>query len=250
MNRKQFIESFGATCKNWTWSWSFVNHDEKFVIFGAWDNNTERDRALILGNGWSHRETDGAKNKGFPQSREHIRLIENAGYRLFTFPMYVSNELKDTEGHGPSKIDHFDPKLTQMTLRKEDGGWYAYEYTTDFQSPEELRDPEKYVEGACKTVTVNAYERNREARAACIKAHGAVCSVCGFDFEANYGPEIKGFTHVHHLVPLSAKREQYELDPVKDLRPVCPNCHAVIHYGNKLLSIEEVKERIRHAGRA
>jgi 5-methylcytosine-specific restriction protein A len=70
--------------------------------------------------------------------------------------------------------------------------------------------------------------------------------VCGFDFEAKYGPEVKGFIHVHHLVPLSAKREQYELDPVRDLRPVCPNFHAVIHHDNKLLSIDEVKERIRH----
>ncbi|MBZ6758337.1 HNH endonuclease, partial [Klebsiella grimontii] len=26
MNRKQFIQSRGATCRNWTWSWSFINH--------------------------------------------------------------------------------------------------------------------------------------------------------------------------------------------------------------------------------
>ncbi len=31
MNRKQFIESQGATCKNWTWSWSFVNEKEKTI---------------------------------------------------------------------------------------------------------------------------------------------------------------------------------------------------------------------------
>ncbi|MDU1358416.1 MAG: HNH endonuclease, partial [Enterobacter sp.] len=24
MNRKQFIQSRGATCRNWTWSWSFI----------------------------------------------------------------------------------------------------------------------------------------------------------------------------------------------------------------------------------
>jgi 5-methylcytosine-specific restriction enzyme A len=247
MNRKKFIESFGATCKNWTWSWSFVNHDEKFVIFGAWDNPTEKDRALILGEDWSHRASDGVKNKGFPQSREHIRLIESGSYRLFTFPIYVSDELRDAEGNGPSKIDHFDPLLTQKTLRKEVGGWYAYEYVPDFQSPEELQDPQKYIEGACKSVTVNAYERNRDARAVCIKAHGTACAVCGFDFAAKYGPEFLGFIHVHHLVPVSARQGQYELDPVKDLRPVCPNCHAVIHYGNGLLSINEVKERLRRA---
>lgn len=38
MNRKQFIQSRGATCRNWMWSWSFINHDEQFVIFGAWDS--------------------------------------------------------------------------------------------------------------------------------------------------------------------------------------------------------------------
>lgn len=48
MNRKQFIQSRGATCRNWTWSWSFINHDEQFVIFGAWDTEREKERAVIL----------------------------------------------------------------------------------------------------------------------------------------------------------------------------------------------------------
>lgn len=30
-SRKQFIKSQGATCDNWTWSWSFVNHDKKIL---------------------------------------------------------------------------------------------------------------------------------------------------------------------------------------------------------------------------
>lgn len=250
MNRKQFVKSIGATCKNWTWSWSFVNHNEKFVIFGAWKHHTDGGRAMILGESWSHRKTDGKKNTGFSQSLEHIQLVESNGYRLFTFPIHVSNKRKDDDGNGPSKIGHFDPEPTQRTLQKEDGNWYAYEYTPDFQSPEEVQEPGKYIEGASKAVTVNAYERSREARDACIRAHGAICFVCGFDFEVQYGPEVKGLIHVHHLIPMSAQRKQYELDPVKDLRPVCPNCHAVIHYGNKLLSIEEVKQRMCCAGSA
>ncbi|MCO4752747.1 HNH endonuclease, partial [Vibrio cholerae O1 biovar El Tor] len=24
------MESVGATCSNWNWSWSFVNHEERF----------------------------------------------------------------------------------------------------------------------------------------------------------------------------------------------------------------------------
>ncbi len=40
MSRKEFIESVDATCKNWQWSWSFINETERFIVFGAWDRNT------------------------------------------------------------------------------------------------------------------------------------------------------------------------------------------------------------------
>lgn len=48
MNQKQFIQSRGATCRNWTWSWSFINHGEQFVIFGVRDTEWEKEREVIL----------------------------------------------------------------------------------------------------------------------------------------------------------------------------------------------------------
>ena len=51
-----------------------------------------------------------------------------------------------------------------------------------------------------------------------------------------------GFIHVHHLRPLSEIRGEYMVDPVADLCPVCPNCHAVIHYGGRLRGIDEVRQ--------
>ena len=98
------------------------------------------------------------------------------------------------------------------------------------------------VEGAASRITVNAYERNPEARCRCIAAHHPQCNVCGFDFAAVFGSEFAGFIHVHHLRPLSEVGEEYMVDPVEDLRPVCPNCHAVIHHGGRLRSIEEVRQ--------
>ncbi len=86
MSRKQFIESQGATCKNWTWSWSFINKSEKFIIFGAWDIHNDGNTTLILGEDWAT-SRKGGKQPGYPQSREHIRLIEEEGYQLKTFPM-------------------------------------------------------------------------------------------------------------------------------------------------------------------
>jgi len=85
-------------------------------------------------------------------------------------------------------------------------------------------------EGAKKTVTVNRYERSGRARRACLKKHGTACAVCEIDFGVAYGGIGKGFIHVHHITPISAVGQEYVLDPIADLVPVCPNCHAMLHH--------------------
>lgn len=116
---------------------------------------------------------------------------------------------------------------------------------TDFN--EESLSPGQYSEGQLTQIFVNKYERNAAARKKCIDFHGARCAVCRFEFGCFYGVHGKGFIHVHHLVPLSKIKKSYKLDPVKDLRPVCPNCHAMIHRGGDLLQIEELQKMIRSA---
>jgi len=107
---------------------------------------------------------------------------------------------------------------------------------------EEVVDPEKYHEGAVRQVTVNIYERNPDARKKCIDHYGLNCGVCGFNFYATYGEIGKDFIHVHHLVPLHEIKDEYEIDPIKDLRPVCPNCHAMLHKRRPAYTIEELKQ--------
>jgi predicted HNH restriction endonuclease len=99
-------------------------------------------------------------------------------------------------------------------------------------------------EGKLLQINVNVYERNLVAKKKCIAHYGTQCVVCGFDFEKSFGKAAKGFIHVHHLVPLSEISAKYEVDPIKDLRPVCPNCHAVIHLGGKTRTIAEVMEML------
>lgn len=70
-------------------------------------------------------------------------------------------------------------------------------------------------------------KRSPAARAACLAAKGTRCIVCEKDSVEIYG--IPGIVHVHHLDPLSESTGSHEVDPVEDLVPVCPNCHAVIH---------------------
>jgi len=110
--------------------------------------------------------------------------------------------------------------------------------------PEEVSESSIFVEGAVRKVTVNAYERNAEARSKCINQYGVCCSVCNFNFENFYGEVGKGFIHVHHLRQLSEISREYEVNPITDLKPVCPNCHAIIHRKTPPYTIEEVKAMI------
>jgi 5-methylcytosine-specific restriction protein A len=111
--------------------------------------------------------------------------------------------------------------------------------------PDDLEPGPNYTEGARKQVRVNAYERDPRARKKCLTTHGFKCSVCGFSFESRYGVLGKDFIHVHHLKPLALTDGEYELNPINDLRPVCPNCHAMLHRKKKTLSIEQLRTRLR-----
>lgn len=106
--------------------------------------------------------------------------------------------------------------------------------------PETLPNRE-YVEGAVRRVTVSAYERDPAARAACIRKHGDRCFVCGISFVKAYGDIGKGFIHVHHKKPLASLHGEYRLDVARDLIPVCPNCHAMLHTSDPPLAIDELK---------
>lgn len=111
--------------------------------------------------------------------------------------------------------------------------------------PEEVGARSLYIEGARRQIYVNVYERSPTARRACIAHYGAVCSVCDFDFSKQYGIVAEGFIHVHHIVPLSTIRLGYLVDPIRDLCPVCPNCHAVIHLRVPAYSIDEVRSMLQ-----
>jgi predicted HNH restriction endonuclease len=110
--------------------------------------------------------------------------------------------------------------------------------------PDEVEPGRQCREGAAYQVTVNAYERDREARKKCLAHYGPTCVVCGFNFGVVYGRLAEGFIHVHHLKPLSEIREEYRVDPIADLRPVCPNCHAIIHLGGGCRKIEEARRLV------
>lgn len=102
-------------------------------------------------------------------------------------------------------------------------------------------------DGKLTQVWVNRYERDLKARKAAEKLHGKKCLGCELDFKKMYGDDIKDIIHFHHIRPLAKVKKEEEKDVAKDLVPLCPNCHSVVHSTEKLMTIKELQKRVQKA---
>jgi 5-methylcytosine-specific restriction protein A len=147
------------------------------------------------------------------------------------------------KGHHPGLVDAIAreagahlPQPSYVAARRPDG--------VDVPEPPSDADgalpataaPAAYVEGGLSSV-----ERNPAARTACIAHDGVACGVCGVVLERVYGRAARDLIQVHHVTQLSSRKGRRKVDPVLDLRPVCPNCHAVIHRYPEPYTIEQVR---------
>ena len=126
--------------------------------------------------------------------------------------------------------------------------WIAPQGREKYVIPEEVEDlnSRTFPEGTIRQINVNAYERNKEARKSCLMSSGYKCQVCGFDFKKAYGYIGEDYIHVHHIKPLSEVKLGYKVNPLKDLVPVCPNCHAMLHRKSPPFTISELKDLIEN----
>lgn len=99
-------------------------------------------------------------------------------------------------------------------------------------------------EGQSNEYLSKRYERSTKNRAVCLAFHGYSCSVCKISFETVYGELGKNFIHVHHLEPL-ALSGAVVIDPIRDLIPICPNCHAMLHRRWPPLTPEELSSQLK-----
>lgn len=166
----------------------------------------------------------------FKKELEKIRKCEN---------WYILTEQLGIEVEGIKRPENKDIKKQNNKLDK----MFLQIYESVF--PEEVHN-EKYSEGSVKSVLVNKYERNPAAKRKCIEHYGTKCQICGFKFSDKYGEIFENKIHVHHIKPLSEIGEEYEINPIADLIPVCPNCHIVLHSKgkNEVYSIDEVRKMI------
>nr|WP_255552472.1 HNH endonuclease [Maritimibacter dapengensis] len=151
------------------------------------------------------------------------------------------------------RITEFDPNLKSGRLVYDRGTYFAYSEDGVFYFPDEWASDvptvlEPLLEGSRRTVSVSAVERNSAARALCLEHYGLDCQVCGMNFGETFGELGEGFIHVHHVSPLSETRAERRVDPIEDLVPVCPNCHAMLHREVPPLSVNDLRSILNKPG--
>ncbi|WP_207648088.1 HNH endonuclease [Clostridium beijerinckii] len=154
------------------------------------------------------------------------------------------------QGSRETELKHLSKVLTLVNSKISDKD-ENFQFTI-----EEISNPEDIPEGAKKQIVVNAYERNREAREKCIEHYKRInngkikCEICEFEFSERYGEKFKEKIHIHHITELSEIGDEYIVDPINDLLPVCPNCHMILHSKRPAHTPDEVKKYIEIAKRS
>lgn len=251
-SRARFLESYYAYLAGEELNWSCGG--TKRIVAG--------DRVFLLKTG---QEPRGIIGDGFvtkpPELGDHYNDDLAASGKTALYIRVRFNHLFLPEDDVPiARVELDRPELTSTVWNAQGSGkqippgiadaleelWASRTRAIPGEAPDEVRPrPGGYPEGAVRPVLVNAYERNPEARAECIRHWGLRCRVCGFDFEKVYGDRGKGFVVVHHIKPISHVGQVYQVDPVRDLIPVCANCHAMIHRTIDAMSIAELKQLLR-----
>jgi hypothetical protein len=179
------------------------------------------------------------------QAYRTLRSAHEAALRIAAKSRRHTTTIKD---HSPEFVRFL---AQSIGVQLPQPSYYAANAATKRGTATKTSPHQIFEEGAVNQVLMNRYERDPAARRQCIMHYGALCVACGLNLEDRYGPDVSGLIHVHHVAPLANVGRPSITDPVRDLRPVCPNCHAVIHSVNPPRTIDQVKRMIRlaHAGR-
>ncbi|MBP1681027.1 MAG: endonuclease [Proteobacteria bacterium] len=157
------------------------------------------------------------------------------GYKMTNIEIIYSNERLST--------DILSRRITYLdTLEKQIEVQRVLSQNITYPEDENRVPEDGYPEGSMIQTQVNAYERNKAARDACIRHYGCKCFICKFDFTQKYGELGDGFIHVHHIIPLNKIKKNYSVKPTQDLVPLCPNCHAMVHRTKASDPIEDIKQ--------
>ena len=201
-----------------------------------------------------------AEYKGLNEASSEIKMMKftwersydttvKRGYflRLFTECGYINEYLETHWPYGKTGKGQLEMKRMLRIATEYDAylGNNTENYYFTFEELDlEVDKAGNFFEGARYASNSSRIERNSEARRKCLEYFGYECQACGISFENVYGAIGKNFIHVHHRVDLSLSSERHQINAIRDLIPLCPNCHAMIHTKKPAMTIEKLKQVI------
>ena len=110
-------------------------------------------------------------------------------------------------------------------------------------------------EGKMTVKQAKVRERSKKLRDAAIKHYTVdgkiVCFTCGFDFAKAYGKHGEGYIQVHHEKPVCQYDNQgfnaYISEAVTNMKPLCANCHCMIHRKRNPITVAELERIVFNA---
>ena len=77
--------------------------------------------------------------------------------------------------------------------------------------------------------------------------HSFACTICAFNFEADYGEIGKQFIECHHTRPLAQMNPDGDTTSPDELIAVCSNCHRMLHRHDTLVTADALRRMRREA---
>ncbi|MEG1276469.1 MAG: hypothetical protein RSD26_00585, partial [Cellulosilyticaceae bacterium] len=81
----------------------------------------------------------------------------------------------------------------------------------------------------------------------CLEYYGAICEICGFDYGYTYGEGFESKIDIHHIQATCEEEILLHTDPIKDLIPICHNCHCIVHSKTPPYSVDEMRVMLKNA---
>lgn len=111
-------------------------------------------------------------------------------------------------------------------------------------------DESVITEGQLNRRTANYRKRSNRLRDAAVQ-HCTVggklpCASCSFDFDRAYVGIGAGYIQIHHLEPIAfgGARELTLSEAIEKVRPLCANCHVMVHRKDPWLTMERLTDSL------
>jgi len=120
-SREKFLESLGAT-NGIQSAWCWANRNERFIVFGLFDDNCDENGQLILSDEWKLNKSKRIASQ-YSNAVRHINHIVEDGYALKILPQI--NDKEYSKLHGTAKVKYYYEILHDADLRIDNGKYYA-----------------------------------------------------------------------------------------------------------------------------